>query len=119
VNSSWDGRRKRYWKELTEAELPHHAERGVRLNADVEDHRNRSHLVRLVPGAECAQTQRRTSLGSRGTVGLPHDVSRQKAVHESLVDRVPVTATEHHPAKKPEQVRLQTAAVGVLVGLRL
>jgi hypothetical protein len=30
-----------------------------------------------------------------------------------------MTATEHHPAKKPEQVRLQTAAVGVLVGLRL
>lgn len=91
MNSSWDGGRKRYWKGLTEAELPHHAERGVRLNADVEDHRNRSHPVRLVPGAECGQTQRRTSLGSRGTVGLPHDVSRQKAVelHNKLRIRPP------------------------------
>ncbi len=38
-------------------------------------------------------------------------------VHETPVDRVSVTTTEHHPPKKPQQVRLQTTAEGVLVGL--
>jgi hypothetical protein len=79
---------------------------GIRLRASLTKATVQSHQQRGTPAPL-------RHLAYRGVGDAPG------IVHESLVDRVPVTATEHHPAKKPEQVRLQTAAVGVLVGLRL
>jgi hypothetical protein len=87
--------RSEYWRNLEEAELPHHTVDGILLDVDVKDQLSPRHPVCLVSGAQgreslwCAGSDHGRSVRRPPDLGIDHPVDLTNEVLVGLLRLLP------------------------------